>query len=74
MPDYLEYDPIKNSIDATRREIEKTDDLTEAIKKGSAKKCYIFPISAMRNPMEPIFIELQSGNNMVMLECIVSEN
>ena len=42
MPNYPEYDWISKSIDATKVEIEKTNALTEAIKKQCQKDIIFF--------------------------------
>ncbi|MEK6847613.1 MAG: hypothetical protein AAB857_02690 [Patescibacteria group bacterium] len=74
MPNYSEYDWIQESIDTTREETEKVRALTKYLKEKETNSYYIFPERLRKNPVEPIFIELEFGNGITVLECRLSEN
>jgi hypothetical protein len=74
MSNYPEYGWIQDSVNSTRTEIGKTNDLVEAIKRKTKKLYSVFPESVIRNPLEPIFIELESGKELFVLKYFLSEN
>ena len=74
MPNYPEYAWIQDSIDATTAETEKVRALIEELRKTTPNPYYSFPEHLRKNPTESIFIELESGKELSILECRLSEN
>ena len=69
MSDYPEYTRFQNSIDATREETEKVKNLTEYLKRTKTHIYYILPVRLRKNPVEYVYIELESRNGLTLLEC-----
>lgn len=74
MGGYPEYAWIQDSVNDAIAESEEVRSLIKEIGRKANKFYYVFPENLRKNPMGSIFIELESGNFLSVLECRLSEN